>query len=97
MLVPVWAYSQYQSLNAAPATQESGPKENAPGYSILSDVNAAALVIKVNEAMQKGWEPAGGLAIHPSGPTFYQAMQKTALGREELRRRVVLPPKSDGK
>jgi len=46
-------------------------------YGIIKGLNIEVLVSLVNEQIQRGWEPVGGVSIevypnHP--PTFYQAM-----------------------
>ena len=55
----------------------------APQYQIVIDTMAASLVIKVNELMATGWQPAGGVTTSNSGRpdaplvTYYQAMIRT--------------------
>lgn len=46
-------------------------------YRVVSGDTVETLSFEVNAAIQKGWEPNGGVAVVPTGEgfcTFYQAM-----------------------
>lgn len=46
-------------------------------YRVVSGGTAETLSFEVNAAIQKGWEPSGGLVVVPTGEgfcAFYQAM-----------------------
>jgi len=41
-------------------------------YTIIQDMNSERFIAMVNEAIQEGWRPLGGMAV--SGLWLYQAM-----------------------
>ena|SRR5688572_21732568 len=95
VFAPLWVFSQPTAPDTAPVPIDSGVHKSPSRYSILVGVSAAALVTQVNAAMEKGWEPAGGVTS-PTGANFYQAMYVPAARRVE-RRNAVLPEQPEGK
>ena len=102
VLAPLWVFSQNAGPEkpatapaAAPAEAVSFP--DGVSYVILQDNDIPGLSKKVNDAIHRGLEPAGGVAIHPTGAHFYQAIKRPAPPSKETRRNVVLPAQSDSK
>ena len=102
VLAPLWVFSQNAGPDQPPTTPAVPPAEavsfpDGVSYVILQDNDIPGLTKKVNDAMRRGLEPAGGVAIYPTGAHFYQAMKKPAPPVKETRRNVVLPAQSDSK